>query len=794
MFSPFTQRLLWKEFRAQQAVWIAIAAELILLQLWWGAVGHRSLELNLFSLAFIMSGVFAMTTCALLFAGESEASTDLFLRQLPATPRQLTRGKLLYGGIAIVLFLVLAVFSTLISAQMAGRFGGNDSTLMGDPTVFATSIFGLIAWALFYSLQTRKVIWTVIGAAVTEVLISGFVHTLILSEFRLPEWVFFVTYGIIVSAVFAVDVRLLKRWCGGEARTERSMAATLSDSANVGRNRGASVADSAITPMSWVSVYRWSCFTGIVTVILLLTESFYSADRATSAMANAASTLLAVLICWALSRFRSPDQPLFGWPQAVREFAQQPARDWGRLLAKLCSISGLAFGLGAISALSLVASTMDIVSLTIGPVSKTGVGVRGALLPLLMAVGTAVAIWWGDRWLGSAGTDNESAWLASLRMIHSLQHRAIRRLGPLFWIEVRRAQPVLFRGCVLLVVIGFYRPSDPSSVGVSILAIAIAALVCGLMTLLLDRTQGTLAFFAERGVSSTWILMSKLAVWWVTLLVMIIPLLAMRPDIWSRLKTAATLPYNNLPAGTDTYLLSAYAHNSPLLSAFGFLIGIFVIGALATAWIRRPILATVAGIGMMLVWFFWYGTLMDCRAPKGFTAYLPVTLLGLGILGFGQRALLQQATWRSRLCQVSWVLFVTFVGMQSFFHFRAHEVPDVSGSEAITSLAASLPVSTANRRSTWDGQGRLSADSAAYLDSIADDPELAAGLVQPPAYWGASSTFQAAISTLRLEDPDCDLDAAIKHLHKWHLVGEHLAQNSRDEDGWVDALFGNESF
>lgn len=326
--------------------------------------------------------------------------------------------------------------------------------------------------------------------------------------------------------------------------------------------------------------------------------------------------------------------------------------------------------------------------------------------------------------------------------------------------------------------------------GVSILAIAIAALVCGLMTLLPDRTQGTLAFFAERGVSASWILRSKLAVWWVALLVMIIPLLVMRPDIWSMLKTSANPPYNNLPDGTDAYLLSAYAHNSPLLSAFGFLIGIFTIGALAAAWIRRPILATVAGIGMMLVWFFWYGTLMDCRAPKGFTAYLPVTLLGLGIPGFGQRTLLQQATWRSRVCQVSWVLLVAFVGMQSFFHFRAHEVPDVSGSETITSLAASLPVSTTNRPSTWNGQGRSSAESAAYLDSIADDPELAAGLVQPPAYWGASSTFQAAISTLRLEDPDCDLDAAIKHLHKWHLVGEHLAQNSRDEDGWVNARFG----
>ena len=165
MFNIITQRLLWKEFRAQQLVWIAIAGELVLLQLWWGIKGHEYADVNLFSMAFVLTGVFAMTTCALLFAGESEAKTDLFLRQLPITPRQLIGGKLLYGGLAVVVFLVFALLSTLLAGQMAGKYGGDSSSLMGDPSVFATSVVGMMAWGLFYSLLTRKVLWTVIGAS-----------------------------------------------------------------------------------------------------------------------------------------------------------------------------------------------------------------------------------------------------------------------------------------------------------------------------------------------------------------------------------------------------------------------------------------------------------------------------------------------------------------------------------------------------------------------------------------------------------------------------------------------------
>ncbi len=51
---------------------------------WWRHHRHRSVDLNLLSVAFVLTGVFALTSSARCCLPESsEAKTDLFLRQMP---------------------------------------------------------------------------------------------------------------------------------------------------------------------------------------------------------------------------------------------------------------------------------------------------------------------------------------------------------------------------------------------------------------------------------------------------------------------------------------------------------------------------------------------------------------------------------------------------------------------------------------------------------------------------------------------------------------------------------------
>ncbi len=794
MFNIITQRLLWKEFRAQQLVWIAIAGELVLLQLWWGIKGHEYADLNLFSMAFVLTGVFAMTTSALLFAGESEAKTDGFLRQLPITPRQLIGGKLLYGGLALVAFLVFALLSTLIAGQMAGKYGGDASSPMGDPSVFALSIVGLAAWGLFYSLWTRKVLWTVIGAALTEIILGGIVHSLILGEYRWPDWVFYMIYAGIIATVVAIDARLLAKWCAGEQATSPTPLSMFAHSGEV-----ASASDCSLP---WLNAYRWSCLTGVCAglgiIFLLVFEVNIRGKtvfhREDTLFVFGGGTCLGLLFAGAAAWLRSRS-PATGSHQPVSSspigYIRVPTlRQVGAMFA-LGGLSLLVFCLGVICC---YASLGFIVSLFLLPASLSQPGLGYTLgLATVTALGSGAALWGGDQWLQSMQRSGTFEWLHLLQQIHAVRHRAVQRIGPLLWIEARRALPFLLVGWVLLTLIGWYRPEMGDYGALSYFAIVIAALVCGLLTLLPDRTHGTLAFLTERGVSSTKIILSKLIVWGGTLLLMLSPPL-LQGRVWKILDNPSqTVPQiaNGLFAaqGGPYIIMGSAPSTSQYL--FVLLLGTFTIGVLAAAWVRRPILAGIVGISLMLPWFGWVTMLMGTYAPIGFTAVVPIILFGLGILWTSQRTLLEQSSWRSKFGQIGWVLLVGFIGLQGYFHFRANEVPLVTHYEALKSLRNGQPSPLSHPASSWMYPFDESIPHATQLDALVDDESKKNALVQPPGFWGASHAFQMGIASLELDEEACDLDAAFEHLRKWHELTEKLAYASRDEDGWVDALNGH---
>ncbi len=793
MFNIITQRLLWKEFRAQQLVWIAIAGELLLLQFWWGIKGHEYADLNLFSMAFVLTGVFAMTTSALLFAGESEAKTDLFLRQLPITPRQLIGGKLLYGGLAVVAFLLFALLSTFIAGQMAGKmdwkYGGGTFSLMSDPSVFALSIVGLGAWGLFYSLLTRKVLWTVIGAALTEIIIGGLIHSLILeSAFWVPDWVFYVIYAAIIAVVVAVDARMLMRWCTSEATPRSNMITTIAESGPV--------TCASESPLPWLSAYRWCCGTGIVAAIFALVLTYQELvhqpqgmDTGVTQLIFAGSAILASLLSFTLSRLRHTEAPFLRIPSSLRAFLLRPTWQRSREMAGLCGTCGMVYLFGFIACFFLLAPMICLLA------GQTSVQNHWTT-PLMVAACAISSIWLGDLWIRSANSRKTTGWMLALQMIHAIPQRAARRLGPLLWIEARRALPVLLIGWVLLTLMGWFRWDMREWGALSYFAIVLAALVCGLLTLLPDRSHGTLAFLTERGVSSTKIILCKVFVWGGTLLLLLIPPLV-QGRVWGLFDYGnpnipqQAIPHNveRLSHQGDPFIVWVDAP-SPANHLFVLLLGTFTIGVLAAAWVRRPILAGILGFSLMLPWFGFCAMLRETYAPIGFTALFPIVLVGLAILWTGSRTLLEQSSWRSKFGQIGWVLLVGFVGLQGYFHFRANEVFRVADDEVMNSIRNGQPSPLGKTVSSWMYPFDESVSHASQLDSLVDDESKRNSLVQPAGLWNAPNSFQMGIESLKLDQEACDLDAAFEHLRKWLSLTEQLAYASRDEDGWVDALVG----
>lgn len=797
MFNTAVTRLLWKEFRAQQAVWIAMAAELVLLQFWWGTIGHKSVDLNLLSIAFVLTGVFAMTSSALLFAGESEAKTDLFLRQMPFRRSDLIRGKLLFAVIGVVSFLAFSLISTLIAGQMAGRYGGNSSSILGDPSLFASSIIGLWVWGLFYSLLTRRVVWTVVGAALTQVFVAGFIYSGVMKDLHAPDWSLYLLELTIVLGVIGVDGWLLRRWCSGEASEPRSSISAIPLEGSPPRALEVS--------LPWLEAFQWSSLTGVVTALcmMLLLSLFSSVVQGQGVTGRAilwilgGSTVLAGVTVFAISRWRRSRpsyDTLAGWPRLGLLDQPFTLRRSGSLL-RLAGLSCLAFVLGLVACYASFAVPVALIVNWTTP----GPAISGSEITALAltAISCISSLWIGTQWLRAGTLRGSGGWLSLLQWLLSFRHQVARRFSPLFWIEARRAFPILLGGWVVLTLIGLYRPEMPDSAALSYIAIVMASLFCGLMTILPDRTHGTLAFLTERGVSPLRVLGTKAILWGCTLALMLIPPLGIQERV-------APLVVRHQPHSQDYFrILHQELENRPALNSAPFALvadsawhliallgGAFVIGMLAAAWIRRPILAGLTGFMLTLIWFAWVNILSDASAPVLFPILVPLLLIGVGIAWTARPIVLQQTSWKSKFGQIGWGLFIAFVSLQGFFHFRANEIPDLSASRELAAMRNSHPAELGSKTSSWLYPFDESVSHAAQLDAMFDDEVKRRALVQPPyGLWGAARSFQTGIAELKLDDAASDLDAAFEHLRKWHQLTELMAENSRNEDGWVECLF-----
>lgn len=115
--SPAVSRLVWKEYRAQRKLWVALLPGTVLLQLIYFAFEPQSrIELFFYPALLAMAlGVCHAAACmAMLFAGEREEDTDRLLQALPLHPRDLWLAKLGYSAVAIGLFFIIVCLWTLV--------------------------------------------------------------------------------------------------------------------------------------------------------------------------------------------------------------------------------------------------------------------------------------------------------------------------------------------------------------------------------------------------------------------------------------------------------------------------------------------------------------------------------------------------------------------------------------------------------------------------------------------------------------------------------------------------------
>ncbi len=185
MSSQF-RRLVWKEFHVQKGLWIAMAMPIAVV----GFEGYSRLvtgdhETDFIAYAMVSACVvaliFLIVSAALLFAGEEEAGTALWLRQLPLKTSTLIGAKLVTSIVGTVALLTFGVLTLII----AGTFWGDAGILLPRFTIFrntstevlqcwATAIVTLFSVAVVYSLMLKKVFLTLGCWTVT-----AFVYTIV---------------------------------------------------------------------------------------------------------------------------------------------------------------------------------------------------------------------------------------------------------------------------------------------------------------------------------------------------------------------------------------------------------------------------------------------------------------------------------------------------------------------------------------------------------------------------------------------------------------------------------------
>jgi len=181
MFSHSYLRMVWKEYRAQRALWIALLAGTILLEFLYLFFTRQLTSTHPFHVAAVLSTCYAISSGAMLFAGEREEETDRLLQALAVSPRILAAGKLTWLLLSVALFILLAFFFAVVVKVL------NPETSrvwpMNDPdgllAVYIQAIPTGLAAGIFASLLTRRIMSALLVGILLLLFCSLVSHNLI---------------------------------------------------------------------------------------------------------------------------------------------------------------------------------------------------------------------------------------------------------------------------------------------------------------------------------------------------------------------------------------------------------------------------------------------------------------------------------------------------------------------------------------------------------------------------------------------------------------------------------------
>ncbi|MEN6557951.1 MAG: hypothetical protein ABFC54_07205, partial [Thermoguttaceae bacterium] len=163
-------RIVWKEYRLQRALWIAMALLTVALQwLFFEVFSRLDSPLFLFWTAAGLPAFYLLGSGAMLFAGERENGTFESQRLLPTRAGTVFWGKTVYSiASAAILFAAAALLAFVLS-------GWTLHPPKGFSPLAVLAVFGLwgvelFVWSVLFSLRTGQVLLSaVLGIAVLSV-------------------------------------------------------------------------------------------------------------------------------------------------------------------------------------------------------------------------------------------------------------------------------------------------------------------------------------------------------------------------------------------------------------------------------------------------------------------------------------------------------------------------------------------------------------------------------------------------------------------------------------------------
>ena len=350
--------------------------------------------------------------------------------------------------------------------------------------------------------------------------------------------------------------------------------------------------------------------------------------------------------------------------------------------------------------------------------------------------------------------------IRALQFAQSTFQSINRSWGSLLWIEARRALPFLIGGVVVLgtITVLFSLSIRETRWSLGLISLLIASYTCGLMTILPDRSQGTLSFLIERGVPAWRILASKLVVWGLTL-----GLLAIIPatncfSLWGMINKEQAVDQ----LGTTGMSPTSWMVSPATLFLGGLNAGLFAVGALSAAWIRRPVLAVIGGLVGYILWVAWCVVLSENHSLFGMAIFWPLVLWIIGYFASGTTTLLEQVNWKSRARRVTWVMWIVGGSLYWLRDFRIHEIPQMPGAESHQSLL------TLHAQTKRPDTLRV---------TIGEDQKR----------WGSLASAETTVRQLNLNLPDCDLAESLKSLATGLQVTLDNSRSAEADSSLVEA-------